>query len=71
MALGVFAVAIGNLYLLLATVFLMGAQSALFAPAKVGTIPELLDESTISTGNGLFNLATLSATIIGMIVGAR
>ena len=70
MSLGVFAVAIGSFYLLLGTVFLMGAQSALFAPAKIGTIPELLDESTILTGNGLFNLATLSATIIGMFLGA-
>ncbi len=70
MALGVFAVYLGDFYFLLFTVSLMGAQSALFAPAKVGTIPELLDESTISAGNGLFNLATLSATIIGMSLGA-
>ena len=50
-------------------VFLMGAQSALFAPSKIGKIPELLDEKEISSGNGLFNLATLSATIIGMVLG--
>ena len=56
-------------YLLLAAVFLMGMQSALFAPAKVGTIPELLDESTIAAGNGIFNLFTLSATVIGMAMG--
>ena len=56
-------------WVLLAAVFLMGAQSALFAPAKVGTIPELLDESTIAAGNGIFNLATLSATVIGMAMG--
>ena len=70
MTLGFIAVSIGSFYFLMFTVFLMGAQSALFAPAKVGTIPELLDESTISTGNGFFNLATLSATIIGMYLGA-
>lgn len=70
MTLGVIAVWLGNFNFLLVTVFLMGAQSALFAPAKVGTIPELLDEKTISIGNGLFNLATLSATIIGMTIGA-
>lgn len=58
-----------GLYLLLFTVFLMGAQSALFAPAKIGNIPELLDEHTISAGNGLFNLATLSAVVIGMAIG--
>jgi 1-acyl-sn-glycerol-3-phosphate acyltransferase len=56
-------------FLLLAAVFLMGTQSALFAPAKVGTIPELLDESNIAAGNGIFNLATLSATVIGMAMG--
>ena len=69
MSLGVLAVMYQNLYCLLAAVFFMGAQSALFAPAKVGTIPELLDEKTISSGNGLFNLTTLSAVIIGMLVG--
>lgn len=55
--------------LLMGSVFLMGLQSALFAPAKVGTIPELLDEKTISTGNGIFNLSTLTATVIGMWIG--
>jgi 1-acyl-sn-glycerol-3-phosphate acyltransferase len=56
-------------YLLLAVVFFMGAQSALFAPSKIGTIPELLDEHSISRGNGYFNLFTLTATIIGMVGG--
>ena len=69
MLLGVFAVSIGNIWFLLAVVFLLGTQSALFAPSKVGKIPELLDETKISAGNGLFNLATLTATIIGMAVG--
>ncbi|MEL7499083.1 MAG: MFS transporter [Planctomycetota bacterium] len=80
MALGVLAIALMGtpnpssgvdpfFWLLLASVFLMGMQSALFAPAKVGTIPELLDERSISTGNGIFNLATLSATVIGMAIG--
>ena len=70
MTLGVAALSMQSLVFLLITVALMGAQSALFAPAKVGTIPELLDEKTISAGNGIFNLATLSATIIGMGIGS-
>ncbi len=69
MMIGVGALLLGSLSLLMVTVFLMGAQSALFAPAKIGTIPELLDESEISAGNGVFNLATLSAVIIGMGIG--
>ena len=70
MVIGVLSLLVGSLTLLMVTVFLMGTQSALFAPAKVGTIPELLDESEISKGNGIFNLATLSAVIIGMGIGA-
>jgi acyl-[acyl-carrier-protein]-phospholipid O-acyltransferase / long-chain-fatty-acid--[acyl-carrier-protein] ligase len=69
MGLAILAVWIQSFEFLLAVVFLMGTQSALFAPAKIGTIPELLDEKTISSGNGLFNLATLTATVIGMSIG--
>ncbi len=69
MIIGIASLLLGSITLLMSSVFLMGAQSALFAPAKIGTIPELLDESEISTGNGIFNLATLSAVIIGMGIG--
>ena len=69
MVIGIASLLLGSIVLLMISVFLMGAQSALFAPAKIGTIPELLDESEISTGNGIFNLATLSAVIIGMGIG--
>ena len=58
-----------TLFLLMFAVFLMGAQSALFAPAKVGTLPELLSEKNITSGNAIFNVATLTATIIGMALG--
>ena len=69
MVIGIASLLLGSIVLLMISVFLMGAQSALFAPAKIGTIPEILDESEISTGNGIFNLATLSAVIIGMGIG--
>jgi acyl-[acyl-carrier-protein]-phospholipid O-acyltransferase/long-chain-fatty-acid--[acyl-carrier-protein] ligase len=69
MVIGIASLLLGSITLLMISVFLMGAQSALFAPAKIGTIPEILDESEISTGNGIFNLATLSAVIIGMGIG--
>ena len=69
MTLGVVALLMDSIYLLMGAVVLMGTQSALFAPAKIGTIPELLSERDISKGNGIFNLATLSAVIIGMSLG--
>ncbi|MEC9092739.1 MAG: MFS transporter [Planctomycetota bacterium] len=69
MGLGVFAIAIGNLPLLFITVGLMGAQSALFAPSKVATIPDLVEDHELSAANGWFGLSTVTATIIGMGIG--
>ncbi|MCU0962616.1 MAG: MFS transporter [Pirellulaceae bacterium] len=75
MALGVVAIAMPashlvNLTCLFLVVALMGAQSALFSPSKLGIIPELLPAEKISAANGLFGLVTVSATVIGMAVGS-
>lgn len=69
MCLGVVAIAIGNVPLLFITVGLMGAQSALFAPSKVATIPDLVHDRELSNANGWFGLSTVTATIIGMGLG--
>ena len=55
--------------LLFATVALLGAQAALFSPARAGSIPEVLRPELISKANGLFTLATVIATVIGMVIG--
>ncbi len=75
MGLGVLAIAIPvhptvNLVLLFTVVAMMGSQSALFAPAKWGSIPELLRPEKISAANGWFGLTTVSATVIGMMLGS-
>lgn len=69
MSLGMLAILNEQFYLLLAVVGLMGAQSALFAPSKMGLIPELLKPSRISAANGFFNMATVASTIVGMGLG--
>lgn len=69
MALGIVAVMIGNLWLLFAVVALMGTQSALFSPSKLGSIPEILRPEKISSANGLVGLTTVIATVVGMAVG--
>src|SRR6185503_2997291 len=75
MALGVVAILCGNLEtrvalaLLFGVVALMGAQSALFSPARAGSIPEILRPELISKANGFFALATVIASVIGMVVG--
>ena len=55
--------------LLLATVFLMGAQSAFFGPSKYGLLPELLPAKRLSWGNGIIELGTFLAIITGTIAG--
>jgi acyl-[acyl-carrier-protein]-phospholipid O-acyltransferase / long-chain-fatty-acid--[acyl-carrier-protein] ligase len=71
MLLGMLAIVWGSLTMLFVIVALMGAQSALFSPAKMGCIPEILPSSKISAANGLFGLMTVSATVLGMVVGSQ
>ncbi|MEA1950885.1 MAG: MFS transporter, partial [Planctomycetota bacterium] len=56
MSLGIAAIAIGNLYLMFIVVALMGAQSALFGPSKLGSIPEIVHDRCISAANALVGL---------------
>lgn len=59
-----------NRNLLLACVFLMGTHSAFFGPSKYGSLPELLPERKLSWGNGLLELGTFMAIILGTVVAA-
>jgi len=69
MVLGIVAIMTGNLWFLFLVVAMMGMQSALFSPAKLGSIPEVLQTEKISAANGLFGLTTVIATVVGMVVG--
>ncbi|MEI2723664.1 MAG: MFS transporter [Verrucomicrobiota bacterium] len=55
--------------ILLAGVFLMGTHSAFFGPSKYGLLPELLPEKKLSWGNGLLELGTFLAIVLGTIGG--
>ncbi|MEZ6014082.1 MAG: MFS transporter [Planctomycetota bacterium] len=55
-----------NFALLLATVFLMGAQSALFGPSKYGSIRELVPAKDMSRANALIQTTTTLAILIGV-----
>jgi acyl-[acyl-carrier-protein]-phospholipid O-acyltransferase / long-chain-fatty-acid--[acyl-carrier-protein] ligase len=52
---------------LLCCVFLMGVHSAFFGPSKYGLLPELLPEKKLSWGNGLLELGTFTAIILGTV----
>ncbi len=69
MALGLAASVAGHVPSLLAVLFMMGAQSALISPARLGIIPELVPERDLSRANGLMELATFISIILGVVFG--
>lgn len=69
MALAVVGFHTENILLLYVVVFLMGAQSAMFAPVKYAILPQVLDQRELVGGNGLVQGSTFLAIIFGAVVG--
>ncbi len=67
MALFIFGLAIHNLFVECAGVFLISSEAALFGPSKYGLLPELLPEPKLSWGNGIIELGTFLASVGGMM----
>jgi len=59
----------GNIQMMLAAVFLMGLHAAFFSPAKYGILPEMLPDKELSRGNGLLEMSTFMAIILGTSLG--
>lgn len=59
-----------TLWLSLAALTLVASQAALFGPSKYGLLPELLPEKSLSWGNGVIELGTFIAIILGTVGGA-
>src|SRR5205823_5513737 len=59
-----------NLPMELTSVFLMGVHSAIFGPSKYGLLPEVLPPNKLSWGNGVIELGTFVAIILGTTAGA-
>src|SRR2546423_897559 len=59
-----------NLKLALAAIFLVCTQGAFFGPSKYGLLPELLPQERLSWGNGILELGTFIAIIIGSVSGS-
>lgn len=55
--------------LLMGTVFFMGAQSALFGPAKYGIIKELVGPRDLARANSLIQATTMLAILSGAYLG--
>ncbi len=68
MLLGVVAFQLQSWNLLLATLFIMGTQSAFFGPPKYGSIPELVEPKDLIRANGLVSMTTFLAVLVGQAV---
>ncbi|MFV0473977.1 MAG: MFS transporter [Pikeienuella sp.] len=71
MAIAAAAYQIQALWLLLLLMFLMGAQSAFFAPIKYGVLPQYMRKDEMPAANGLIQGATFLAILLGQIFGAK
>ena len=57
----------GNLWLTMAALLALSSQSAIFGPAKYGMIPELVSACQLSRANGIINMMTNIAVIVGTL----
>ncbi|MDZ4814390.1 MAG: MFS transporter [Pseudomonadota bacterium] len=59
-----------NIPLLLVLLFMMGVHSTLFGPLKYGILPQLLKPNELVGGNGLVEMGTFLAILIGTLLGS-
>jgi 1-acyl-sn-glycerol-3-phosphate acyltransferase len=58
-----------NVAVLLACTFLMGLHSTLFGPVKYAYLPQVLGERELTGGNGMVEMGTFVAILLGNVVG--
>jgi len=69
MLLGAWGFVYGQFAVLLGCTFLMGVHSTLFGPAKYAYLPQHLSAAEIVGGNGMVEMGTFVAILLGTIVG--
>jgi len=58
-----------NMTILLVTLFATGVQSTLFGPVKYSILPSVLKPEELTGGNGLVEMGTSIAVLLGMLFG--
>ncbi|MBX3648320.1 MAG: MFS transporter [Rhodocyclaceae bacterium] len=69
MAVGAAGFFLHSLPLLFTALFLGGIQSALFGPVKYAILPQHLKETELVGGNGMVEMGTSVAILVGMMLG--
>jgi acyl-[acyl-carrier-protein]-phospholipid O-acyltransferase/long-chain-fatty-acid--[acyl-carrier-protein] ligase len=69
MILATFALVSGKIEWMLAVLFFTATQAAFFSPAKYGIVPELVEDRFLARANGLLEMSTFVAVILGTVLG--
>jgi len=69
MCVAVVALFTDNVVFLISVSFLLGIQSAAFGPIKYGILPQHLSRAELTGGNGLVEMGTFLAILLGTLLG--
>ncbi len=69
MLIAAFGFITANAAVLLLCTFLMGLHSTLFGPVKFAYLPQVLSERELTGGNGMVEMGTFVAILLGNVVG--
>lgn len=69
-ALAILGFYLNSLLLLLISLFLLGTQATFFGPIKYSILPQHLQESELMAGNGLIEMGTFIAILLGTMFGS-
>ncbi|MBI5888746.1 MAG: MFS transporter [Deltaproteobacteria bacterium] len=67
---GLFSFFTGRIELMFMGLFLMASHSAFFSPAKYGILPEIMPPEDLSSANGLLEMSTFLAIVLGTAIGS-
>jgi len=69
MLLAAYGFVVNSVTVLLICTFLMGLHSTLFGPVKFAYLPQVLSEREITGGNGMVEMGTFVAILLGQVAG--
>jgi len=67
--LGLIAFLAGRLEIAYGVLFLIAVQATFFSPAKYGILPEILPDRDLSRANGVLEMTTFVAIVVGVAAG--
>ncbi|MGA2212407.1 MAG: MFS transporter [Bryobacteraceae bacterium] len=70
MGVGMIALYERSIEMLLIVLFQLAMQANFFSPAKYGILPEMLSEAQLTRANGLLELSTFAAIVLGTSAGS-